>query len=313
MQVKSTISVIIPTLNGGRRFGRLLAALRCQSVVPDEILVVDSGSSDETVSLAGRYGATVLAIQPREFDHGGTRTMAAKQAAGDILLFMTQDAVPADIHAVENLVVPLDDPRVAAVYGRQLPCADATWFARHLRLVNYPGQPSRRCWEDRERFGFRTAFISNSFALYRREPLAAAGFFEEGLLFGEDTFTVAKLLRNGYCVFYAAEAKVWHSHNYSAWQEFRRYFDIGVVHARRRELLEDFGAPTGEGRRYVLSELSFLLREKQFLRLPASIWRNAMKFVAYHLGKRYTALPRRLAELCSMNRRWWSGPAGKGT
>lgn len=312
--MNSSISVIIPTLNGGKRFGRLLAALRAQTVVPEEILVVDSGSGDETPDLARRYGATLHAVMPEEFDHGATRTMAAKKAAGELLLFMTQDAVPTDIHALENLVAPLlHDMRVAAVYGRQLPHPDATCFARHLRLFNYPENSSRRCWEDREQFGFRTAFISNSFAIYRRDPLASVGFFEEGLLFGEDTFTVAKLLRSGYCVVYAAEAKVWHSHNYSAWQEFRRYFDIGVVHARQKELLQDFGTPAGEGRHYVLSELSFLLREKKFLRLPASIWRNGMKYAAYNMGKRYTLLPTRLAVQCSMNRRWWSGPAAKGT
>jgi len=309
----ATISVIIPTLDGGRRFARLLASLQAQTVVPEELLVVDSGSEDGTPDLAGRYGATVLTISPRDFDHGGTRTLAARRASGDILLFMTQDAVPVDIHALENLMEPFSDPRVAAVYGRQLPFPDATCFARHLRLFNYPENSASRCWEDRHRFGFRTAFISNSFAAYRKEPLAAVGFFEEGLLFGEDTFTVAKLLRSGYCVFYAAAAKVWHSHNYSAWQEFRRYFDIGMVHARHRELLRDFGTPAGEGRNYVFSEFSFLVREKDFLRLPAGLWRNGMKFLAYNLGKRYTALPRRLAVLCSLNRRWWSGPAGKGT
>ncbi|MDD3618821.1 MAG: glycosyltransferase [Desulfobulbaceae bacterium] len=308
----TSISIIIPTLNGGRRFGSLLASLRAQTVVPEELLVVDSGSDDGTPDLAGQYGATVLTVPPREFDHGGTRTMAARRASGDFLLFMTQDAVPVDSHALENLMEPFGDPRVAAVYGRQLPFPDATCFARHLRLFNYPEKPACRCWEDRHRFGFRTAFISNSFAAYRKETLAAVGFFEEGLLFGEDTFTVAKLLRSGYCVFYAATAKVWHSHNYSTWQEFRRYFDIGVVHARHRELLRDFGTPAGEGRNYVFSELSFLMREKNFLRLPAGLWRNSMKFLAYNLGKRYTALPPRLAALCSMNRRWWSGPAGKG-
>lgn len=308
----NTVSVIIPTLNGGRRFGSLLAALRVQTLVPEEILVVDSGSGDGTVSLAREYGATVLAIAPREFDHGGTRSMAANKATGDLLLFMTQDAVPADAHALENLIAPLADERVAAVYGRQLPHPGATCFARHLRMFNYPAQSSCRCWKDRDQYGFRTAFISNSFAAYRRQPLASVGFFEKGLLFGEDTFTVAKLLRSGYCVFYAADARVHHSHDYSAWQEFRRYFDIGVVHTRKRELLRDFGTPTGEGRHYVFSELAFLVREKEFLRLPASIWRNGMKFFAYHLGKRYAVLPVRLAQLCSMNRRWWSAPDGKG-
>lgn len=306
------ISVIIPTRNGGPRFGELLAALRGQARLPDEILVIDSGSSDETLDLARRHGARVISIAPQEFDHGGTRTLGARSAIGEVLVYLTQDAVPADPSALEHLVAPLADERVAAAYGRQLPYAEASCFARHLRAFNYPEHSSVRCYADRARYGFKTAFISNSFAAYRRDLLAVVGFFQEGLVFGEDTFTVAKLLRTGYCVAYAAEARVLHSHNYTMAQDFRRYFDIGAAHVTNRELLESFGSPTGEGRRYVIAELAFLLREKQYFRLPESMVRSAVKLLSYHLGRRYTMLPRGLARRCSMNRGWWSGSHVKG-
>jgi len=306
------ISVIIPTRNGGPRFRELLAALRQQSRVPDEILVIDSGSGDETLALAKKYGARVISIAPQDFDHGGTRSLGARSAIGDLVVYLTQDAVPADSEALQQLLAPLTDERVAATYGRQLPNADASCFARHLRDFNYPARSVVRSFEDRVRFGFKTAFISNSFAAYRRDLLAAVGYFQEGLLFGEDTFTVAKLLRRGYCVAYAAEARVLHSHNYTVTQDFRRYFDIGVAHVTNRELLESFGSPTGEGRRYVAAELAFLVRENLYWRLPESMMRNAVKLFAYNLGKRYTMLPRGLARRCSLNRGWWSVSPLKG-
>ncbi|MHB1348480.1 MAG: glycosyltransferase family 2 protein [Desulfobulbaceae bacterium] len=309
---QQAISVIIPTLNGGSRFGELLAGLRDQTLAPDEILVIDSGSRDETLTQAGRYGALVLSIEPRDFDHGGTRTMGAEAANGNLLIYLTQDAVPADPRALENLVAAFADDRVAAAYGRQLPFPDATCFARHLRTFNYPERSVIRCFEDRVRYGFKTAFISNSFAAYRREALAEVGYFQRGLVFGEDTFTVAKLLRRGYCVAYAAEARVLHSHNYTVGQDFRRYFDIGVAHAAHRELLKDFGSPGGEGRRFVASELKALIREHQYPRLPESVLRNVVKLMAYHLGKRYTLLPRGMARRCSLNRGWWTGSPEKG-
>ena len=309
---KIKISVIIPTRNGGERFVQVLNALNLQCIVPEEILVIDSGSTDATLAIAGQYGARVLSIPPQEFDHGGTRSKAAELAVGDLLVFMTQDAIPADAKALRNLIAPLEDSMVAAAYGRQEPFPEATCFARHLRKYNYPGNSALRCWEDRKQYGFRTAFISNSFAAYRKDLLASVGYFEDGLLFGEDTFTLAKLLHKGYCAAYAADARVLHSHNYSLLQEFRRYFDIGVVHARHRSFMESFGTPTGEGKKYVASELAFLVREKYFFMLPASIARNTMKLIAYTLGKHYRLLPFRLAVMCSFNKNWWMANFRRG-
>lgn len=302
---KLKVSVIIPTLNGAGRLEELFASFTQQSLTLEEILVIDSGSHDETRVIARSNGARVITISPDTFDHGGTRNMAGREARGDILVYLTQDAILDDSKAIENLVAPFADARIAAAYGRQLPHADATPAARHLRVFNYPEQGSVRCWKDRETFGFKTAFISNSFAAYRRELLEEAGFFVEGLLFGEDTFTLAKLLRRGYCVAYVADARVRHSHNYSIGREFRRYFDIGVVHVRHRELIASFGTPSAEGRQYVRSELSYLFRKGYFLSLPGSIMRNGAKFIAYHLGKRYTMLPHGLAQRCSLNKGWW--------
>lgn len=300
------ISVIIPTLNGGERFVRLLEALTVQTVAPQEILVIDSGSTDDTLAAAKKYGAMVHSIRQEEFDHGGTRSMAAGLTAGEFLVFMTQDAVPADKDALRALLAPLKESRVAAVYGRQLPFSGASVFARHLRQFNYPENSSLKCWEHRKTYGFKTAFISNSFAAYRRSLLQEIGFFQDGLLFGEDALAGAALIRRGYCIAYAADARVLHSHNYSVFQEFRRYFDIGVFHADHKHILADFGKPTGEGQRYVLSEIRQLIEDKNFFYLPESILRNSMKLLAYNLGKKYSILPRRLAVLCSLNRGWWT-------
>jgi len=307
------ISVIIPTLNGAERLDDLFASLKGQSLLPDEILVIDSGSRDATLSIARSHDVRIITLSPDAFDHGGTRTLAGREALGNILVYLTQDAVPDDDRALEQLVAPFADARIAATYGRQLPHADATPAARHLRAFNYPVQDSVRCWEDRQTYGFKTAFISNSFAAYRKDLLAQVDFFITGMLFGEDTFTLAKLLRRGYCVAYAAEARVRHSHNYTLGREFKRYFDIGVVHARHRELIASFGTPSAEGRRYVRSELSYLFREGYFLSLPGSIARSGAKYIAYQLGKRFTLLPRGLAMRLSLNKRWWQVNLSKGT
>lgn len=301
-----SLSVIIPTLNAAAELPDLLTRLKEQKGVDPEIIVIDSSSVDATQDIAKEFGARICVIERQRFDHGGTRTEAARIAGGDILVFMTQDAIPADSSALGKLIASFDrDPRIVAAYGRQLPKPDANVFGEHLRLFNYPETSHIRCFEDRHSYGFKTAFISNSFAAYRKKVLEDVGFFEEGLLFGEDAYTLAKLLVNGFCVAYAADACVLHSHNYSIWQDFKRYFDVGVFHADNQDLLEKFGTPTAEGRRYVQSELSSLVQKKKYWLLPESCLRNFAKFLAYNLGKRYTLIPGRLAMKLSMNRRWW--------
>lgn len=301
-----SVSVIIPTKNGAQWLDELLTMLGRQTLVPDEILIVDSGSTDATCTLAARHHVRIHRITPADFDHGGTRTMAAGLVGGDVLLYMTQDAVPTAEDALERLVQPFEDVRVAAAYGRQLPAKDATIFSEHLRLFNYPDQSQIRCLQDREQFGFKTIFISNSFAAYRRDVLAAHEFFPDRLLFGEDTLTVAKLLENGYCVAYVSDACVWHSHNYSMVQDFKRYFDIGVFHVDQAGQLQKFGGPGGTGRKYVRSEMELLIARKKYGRFPESLLRNLGKFIAYNLGKRYRMLPRYCARALSMNRNWWA-------
>ena len=307
MDIRPTVSVIIPTWNGEQWLDRLLTMLEQQTLVPDEIIVVDSGSQDRTCDLVCRHNVRLVEIAQQDFDHGGTRTMAAGLAVGEILVYMTQDAVPASRDALELLVQPfMNNDKIAATYGRQLANNDANIFSEHLRLFNYPDQSEVRCWNDRSQFGFKTIFISNSFAAYRRDVLAAHGFFPKKLLFGEDTLTVAKLLENGYCVAYVGDACVYHSHNYSIRQDFKRYFDIGVFHKHQVEQLRKFGGPGGAGKRYVRSEMSMLVAQQKYFLLPESLIRNAGKLIAYNLGKLYKRIPRCCAERLSMNRSWWS-------
>lgn len=305
-----TVSLIIPTWNGGRWIDRLLSMLARQTRVPDEILIVDSGSTDETLAVVKRHIAgnprlRLLHIAQQDFDHGGTRTWTTRQTSGEIIICMTQDAIPAADNALELLIRPVQgNEQLAATYGRQLPAPDASLFSAHLRQFNYPEQSQYRRWEDRAKFGFKTIFISNSFAAWRRGPLAEQGFFPERLLFGEDSLTLAKLLENGYHVLYVSEAAVHHSHNYSIWQDVKRYFDIGVFHAEEQARLRQFGSPGGTGRQYVFSELALLMKRQKYHLLLEWLLRNLGKFTAYHMGKRHRLLPRRWARKLSMNPGW---------
>ncbi|GAB4343754.1 MAG: glycosyltransferase [Desulfobulbaceae bacterium] len=305
---RASVSIIIPTLNGAATLPELLRMLTRQTRRWDELLVVDSSSDDATVSLARESGAEVTVIPREEFDHGGTRSRISGRARGELLVFLTQDAIPASDDALEQLLAPLEsDATVVAAYGRQLPAPGATVFAAHLRDFNYPPRSEVRGFEDRNRFGLKTVFVSNSFAAYRKGPLAEVGYFKNGLIFGEDTCTVGKLLQKGGRIAYVAEACVYHSHNYNLVQEFKRSFDIGVLHSSEKWLLQTYGRAEGHGMRYLLSEIKLLRRRGKLFLLPSCLLRNGLKYLGYRLGRHYAVIPALLVVRLSMHAGWWRG------
>lgn len=248
-------SVIIPTLDPGPLLRPLITALRTQTLAPDEIIVVDSASGDGTAALARELGCQVVPIARRDFDHGGTRQMAANLAVGDILIYLTQDALPAGDDALAALARPFANPKVAACGGRQLPHKDANPLAVHARLFNYPPESCVKTRADIPRLGIKTPFLSNSFAAYRKSVLQEIGGFPNSVTQSEDMHVAARMLLAGYAVAYEGAAQVFHSHNLTPWQEFTRYRSIGAFHRQNPWIEEAFGKTKGEGLRYLRSEL----------------------------------------------------------
>jgi len=309
------ISIVVPTRNGEQSLAELLQQLKAQICSAElEILVVDSSSTDATREIARKHGARVIKIAVNEFDHGTTRTKAAEKAAGEYIVFLTQDAIPADKNCISRLVAPLEQHEdIAVTYGRQLPKSDASLFARHLRAFNYGENSCVRSLEDKAALGLKTIFVSNSCAAYRASALASIGYFGGEHLFAEDACAVARLLQQGFKIAYVAEAMVFHSHNYSVFQELQRYFDVGAFHHRQHWLIEEFGSAGGAGRSYVRSELNCLFSEKQYHLLPSFFVRNLMKLAGYKLGYYHTLLPGRLITCLSMNPAWWEKRKRKQT
>jgi rhamnosyltransferase len=160
---------------------------------------------------------------------------------------------------------------------------------------------------DVPKFGIKTAFMSNSFAAYRRDALEKVGGFPEHVIFAEDMYATAKMLLMGWRVVYAGNAKCRHSHNYTIVEEFERYFDMGVFHAREPWIRQHFGGAGGEGMRFVKSELHFLGLRRLHV-WPSAILRNAVKLLGYKLGQQDAKLPIGLKRKLGMYKRYWDGP-----
>lgn len=301
------VGLFIPVKNPGAFAPRLAAALRRQSRQPDAILVVDSGQGAGSPEALAQSGAVIRRIPAEEFDHGRTRNLGFSELDVDVCIFLTQDAIPVHPDAFRNLLRPFEeDDRVAAVFGRQIPLEGAGVFGRHGRDFNYPPVAARRTLRDAGSLGVRAAFCSNSFAAYRKSAMREIGWFPSDIVWGEDTHTAARLLSRDWAVQYAADAVVRHSHDYTLWQEFGRYFDAGVFHATERWYVELLGRAEGEGVKFVRSELRYLRREGVPLALPRVVLRNALRWLGYRAGRAYSLLPPALCRRISHNQAYWS-------
>lgn len=298
--------IIVPIYHPDEKWNECLRMLKEQRGVDFDLYIVDSGTnfSDYEKDLEG-LSYRIEKTTPREFNHGGTRE-AARQACASypILVYMTQDAIPADADAIRNLIATFRDPQVGAAYGRQLPHRDATLLAARARVFNYPEESRKKTMDDAKALGIKTVFISDTFAAYRADALREIGGFPKHVILSEDMYVAAKLLLAGYANQYCAEAKVYHSHNYSASEEFRRYFDTGVFQATEPWIRETFGQAEGEGIRFVLAELKWLLCYKPLL-LPSAIIKDGCKFVGYKMGFYYKKWPLGMRRRCSMTKVYW--------
>jgi rhamnosyltransferase len=300
-----SVSLVVPTLNAGAAWADQARQYCARGLAPSQILVIDSSSTDGTAETAASLGFRVKRISRQDFDHGGTRQAALGWLPdADVIVFVTQDVVFENIGAVETLVSCFDNQRVGIAYGRQMPHRDASHIAAHARLFNYPATSRVVSREDIPKLGFKAAFASNSFAAYRRQALDDVKGFPVRCIMGEDTQVAARMLLAGWKIAYCAEAAVRHSHNYGLKEEFKRYFDIGVFHAKERWMHDFLGEPDGEGLNFLRSEIVYLLSRAPHL-LPLAVAHTCAKYFGYKVGVRERSLPTWIKRRWSMNSGYW--------
>lgn len=261
-KIKKKISVIIPTLNAEESISKLLESLILQSIKPDEIIIVDSESEDKTVEIAKSFPKVkVINIKRKDFNHGGTRDMSLNQSIGDIVVFMTQDAIPENNILIEKLIAPFeDDDRIAVSTARQIPRENATPAEKLIREYNYPAESSIRNAKDIAELGIKAFYISDVCAAYCRSIYLDVGGFEGDLKTNEDMLFAAKAIQKGYSVCYSADAKVIHSHNFTLREQYKRNYLQGIEIERHKKLL-NVESINGEGFNMIKYVSSRLLKK----------------------------------------------------
>lgn len=312
----SKIDIIIPVYHPDEKLERLIAQLNRQTKKPEHIWflqTLDEPKEDARVrSVLERAGqAEVIPVSRQEFDHGGTRNLGASHSKAEFMLFMTQDAVPADDRLVETLYQSLvSGQKIAAAYARQLPGEETGALEQYTRTFNYPAESSVKDAGDLERLGIKTYFCSNVCAMYRKSVYEELGGFVTHTIFNEDMIFAASVIGAGYKIAYVADARVVHAHKYTYRQQFSRNFDMAVSQRQFRHIFEQVKSES-EGVRLVKSTAGHLLKSGKWYLIPDLVLQSGWKLLGYKCGLRYEKLPRKLVKKMSMNKSYWDGGASR--
>lgn len=299
------ITLCIPTYNAGEHWAEVLESINFQEIQLSKKIIVDSGSSDDTVSLAQKCGFEVHHIAKEDFNHGKTRQQLVNLAYDtSICVFLTQDAILSSKFSIKNLISAFKDEKVGIAYGRQLPHKKAKPLEVHARNYNYPSVSNTLSISDQKTLGFKVFFCSDSFSAYRLSALKKVGGFPLDSIMGEDAVVAAKMLKAGYSKAYVSDAAVFHSHSYTLAEEFKRYFDTRVFHKQNLWMINEFGKPTGEGIKFVKSELSYAFKHspKNLFKSITSIF---AKWLGYKFGHFYKNMSISTLKKLSMHKFYW--------
>jgi rhamnosyltransferase len=250
-------------------------------------------------------GSILITIRRNDFNHGGTRNIAAEAASGEYIVFLTQDVLPVNEKLIFNLIKPMmDDADIAITYGRQIAYPSARPLERFIREFNYPAESRKKSKTDIYELGVKTFFCSNACAAYRKTVFCELGGFLPNTIMNEDMEYVYRAVMQGHSLYYASEATVWHSHDYSFMQQLGRYVDIGVFFTENPDL-KARSKNESEGVKYILAACRYLIKTKNYFEFLHLITDTLARFSGYRIGAHYKSLPIKLAKRLSMNRGFW--------
>ena len=256
-RIEKIISVVIPTRNAGSNVDQLFRRLKSQEGVKDlEIIVVDSGSTDGTLTVAERCATKLVQIAPEQFSHSFARNTGAERATGDYLLFMVQDALPLTNWWLWEMATALETNSLAAVSCAEYPRADSDLFYQFL-IHNHRGSGDSNedrilSWDEScsTYTGMRwNAQLSDVATLIRRDVFETYRFQRN---YAEDLDLGFRLIRDGQKLGYLQSTRVLHSHNRPAYYFLKR----GYVDARFLvELFSSFLYPAVDDKARLYSDI----------------------------------------------------------
>lgn len=212
------VSILIRTKNEGKYIGRTLDVLYSQTLKNFEILVVDSGSTDNTLEVAEKYPLKIYKISPESFTWGYALNYGFHRASGKYVICLSAHALPASEKWLDKLIANFSDEAVAAVASNMLPFPDCNPFDRRGLFRKYS--------IEKQKLAEGPPFIFSNSCSAIRKSVWNRVHFDESLLAVEEEDWARKARNLGYTVVYEPEAKVYHSHNESLRQIYKRHYEL---------------------------------------------------------------------------------------
>jgi glycosyltransferase involved in cell wall biosynthesis len=279
-------SVIIRTLNESRYLGQVLQTIRQQdyplSLV--EIIVVDSGSTDDTVAIAQSHGAKVVHLERAQFSFGRSLNLGCEISTGQTLVFISGHCVPASTTWLWNLVQPLRRDEVVITYGRQVGGPE-TKFSEHALFAKYFPEHGGNG---------QSPFFCNNANLAVKRSCWERHRFDESLTGLEDMHLAKHAWQQGEKIIYIPEAVVYHYHH-ERWKQVKRRYEREAI--ALREIMPEVHVHWHDAMRYfsagVLGDFGRALQQKTLLRHAGAIM--AFRFCQFYGAWRGNHAHRRLS------------------
>jgi rhamnosyltransferase len=297
-------SIIIPTKNAQEKIDLVLKAIFKSRVDFDyEVIIIDSGSADRTKEIISNYPINLIEMPPQSFSHGGTRNLAAAKAKGEILIFLSQDAVPENENWLSNLTRDFNDKEVAGVYGRQVPNEDSSPLEIFFLDYTYPDSKIVKDSVNPDDCTLKDIFFSNVNSAIRKSDWSK-NRFNENLIMSEDQEWAKRMLLEARKIVYEPEAVVYHCHHYTIKEIIKRNFDSGlslrgIVNAPiRRKINCEMD--------YLKSGLSYMLKNiRNRFYLLTFFFFEALRAVGFFMGSYSRFLPLAIKKTISQNKIYW--------
>ena len=275
-------SIIIRAYNEEKHIGRLLEGIRLQTVKDVEIILVDSGSTDGTVSVAESFGARLVRIPSAEFTFGRSLNFGVQAATREFIVIASAHVYPVYPDWIESLLRPFEDEKVALTYGKQSGYEGSKYSEHQIFHQWYPYA---------SKLDQHTAFCNNANAAIRKS-LWENNKYDETLTGLEDLAWAKWAKEQGYKISYVAEAEIVHIHNETPRGVYNRYrreaMALRKIYPEANFNLYDFFRLTITN---VFSDLWHAARERVLWKsIPSIFWFRFMQFHGTRMGHRETSL-----------------------
>jgi len=239
---------------------------------PDEILVVDSGSSDATVAIASAFPTTIVHVEPDDFSFGAACNAGCEAATGDIVVFVSAHCYPVYDGWLECLCEPFDDEAIACSYGRQIAPPEARFSEQRLFARWYPSTPAHPQFDP---------FCNNANAAIRRSVWEDHLRYDERLTGLEDLDWAKRAIARGYALSYVPDAPVVHVHEESVSEVVNRYRREAIAH---RQIYGD--QAIGAAHAIQLAS-AHIVRDYAAARASGKLWDNLADIPRFRLAQFY--------------------------